>query len=80
MAWLASRRGEVVGKLSKHLAGIKPRDDYLDFALLTVRLLGKDCDASIHAPGAYNRARWMAKGIYCLKIFGFRKEFQLSRR
>ena len=79
MAWLASRRGEVVDKLSKHLAEIKPRDDYREFALLTFRLLG-EVDASIHAPGAYHRARWIAKCIYCLKIFGFRKQFQLSRR
>lgn len=31
------------------------------------------------APSAYHRARWMAKGIYCLKIFGFRHQFRLSK-
>jgi len=29
-------------------------------------------------PGAYHRARWMAKGIYCLKIYLFREQFKLT--
>ena len=31
-------------------------------------------------PGAYHRARWMAKGIYCLKIFAFRHQLPMSKR
>jgi hypothetical protein len=29
-------------------------------------------------PGAYHRARWMAKGIYCLKMYLFREQLQLT--
>ena len=31
------------------------------------------------SPGAYHQARWMAKGIYCLKIFALRHQFNLSK-
>lgn len=31
-------------------------------------------------PGAYHLARWMAKAIYCLKIFLFRQQFKLNAR
>ncbi len=30
------------------------------------------------SPGADHRARWMAKGIYCLKIYLFREQFRLT--
>lgn len=29
-------------------------------------------------PGAYHRARWMAKAIYCLKIYMSRSVFSLT--
>ncbi|KAF0714990.1 Uncharacterized protein FWK35_00031556, partial [Aphis craccivora] len=32
------------------------------------------------APGAYHLARWMAKAIYCLKIFLFRTQFKLTQK
>lgn len=32
-----------------------------------------------HSPGAYHQARWMAKRIYCLKIFLFRNQFKLTK-
>lgn len=35
---------------------------------------------SFKRPGAVHHARWMAKAIYCLKIFIFRDEFVLSRK
>ena len=31
------------------------------------------------APGAYHLARWMAKALYCLKIFSFRKQFKITK-
>ena len=80
MTWLVSRRDEVVKRLSKHLMEVQPRDDYREFAHLTLRLLGEEIEAKFCRPGAYHRSRWMAKGIYCLKIFGFRHQFHLSRR
>ena len=38
-----------------------------------------DNATAVCALAAYFRARWMAKGIYCLKIFGFRDQFQMSK-
>jgi len=42
-----------------------------------------DDDGSVAAvhfspPGAYHHARWMAKGIYCLKVYLFRAQFKLT--
>ena len=55
--------------------------DYKEFASLVFQLMGEKMDnaRAVCAPGAYHRARWMAKGIYCLKIFGFRDQFQMSK-
>ena len=62
--WLVSRRDEVIEKLSQHLMEVQPRDDYREFCHLTLRLLGEEVDIKFCTPGAYHRARWMAKGIY----------------
>ena len=37
-------------------------------------------DGALHftPPGAYHRARWMAKGIYCLKMCCFREQIAMS--
>ena len=80
--WLASRRATVISKLRQHLADVQPRQDYREFARLTLRLLGENMantGEGFCAPGAYHHARWMAKGIYCLKIFGFRHQLHLNR-
>jgi len=79
-AWLVSHRDVVVSNLQQHLQDVQPREDYREFARLALRLLGVDIDPTSCAPGAYHRARWMAKGIYCLKIFGFRHQFHMSKR
>ena len=80
-SWLASRRVAVVSNLRRHLQDVQPREDYRELARLTLRLLGEDTDVGTgySAPGAYHRARWMAKGIYCLKIFGFRHQIHLTK-
>jgi hypothetical protein len=80
--WLAAHRTVVVSNLRQHLEVIQPREDYREFARLTLRLLGDDVDdvgTGFCVPGAYHRARWMAKGIYCLKIFGFRHQLHMSK-
>jgi hypothetical protein len=61
---------------------VQPREDYRKFARFTLLLLGDDVDVDqgFSVPGSYHRARWMAKGIYCLKIFGFRRQLPLSKR
>ncbi|XP_071580212.1 uncharacterized protein [Temnothorax nylanderi] len=58
----------------------QPREDYREFLELTAIFLGEapPRGISFRVPGAIHHARWMAKAIYCLKIFLFRGEFILS--
>lgn len=55
------------------------RGDYKELLELTILFLGGSLTrkATFHYPGAFHHARWMAKAIYCLKIFMFRKQFHL---
>jgi len=32
----------------------------------------------IHPPGAMHQTRWMARAIYCLKIFIFKHQYHIS--
>lgn len=59
-----------------------PRDDYKELLELIIIFLGGVPPQGIHfrAPGAYHLARWMAKAIYCLKIFLFRKQFKITQK
>lgn len=63
-----------------------PRQDYFELIKLSHVALGEaspigDCDkVHISQPGAYHRARWMAKGIYCLKILLFREQFKMNAK
>ena len=49
----------------------QPREDYREFLELTAIFLGEAPSRGIgfRKPGAFHHARWMAKAIYCLKIF-----------
>ena len=80
-AWLEARRVIAVNSLRQHLQDVQPRYDYREFTRLALWLLGDDVDLDIgfSMPGAYHRAWWMSKWIYCLQIFGFRSQIQLSR-
>jgi len=57
-----------------------PRDDYREFLELIIIFLGETPSRGIHfhQPGACHLARWMAKAIYCLKIYLFRQQFKLT--
>lgn len=59
-----------------------PRDDYREFLELILIFLGETPTRGIHfrQPGAYHLARWMAKAIYCLKIYLFRQQFNLTQK
>ena len=35
-------------------------------------------NVKFRAPGAVHQARWMAKAIYCLKIYMFQEQFPLT--
>lgn len=58
---------------------LQPRDDYRKLLLLCFIFIGITPRENVrfYKPGAFSRARWMARGIYCLKIFLFRKVFSL---
>jgi len=60
----------------------QPRDDYKKFLELIVLFLGDILPRRIafHALGAVDHARWMAKALYCLKIFLFQKQFKLNAK
>lgn len=60
------------------------RADYVEFLNLIIIFLGdrppQSSEISFRAPGAFHHARWMAKAIYCLKIYLFRDQFHLTAR
>lgn len=60
----------------------KTRKDYVEFLELALIFLNetsyKGKQIKIRSPGALHRARFMARAIYCLKIFAFRSQFKLS--
>lgn len=53
------------------------RADYKEFLQLVLYFLGGEVGA-FSAPGPTSHARWMAKGIYSLKEFLFREQFNLT--
>lgn len=59
----------------------QPRRDYEEFLQLILLFLGEDLDKySVRPPGPVSHARWMAKGIYSLKMFLYRKHFKMTAR
>ncbi|KAG0711831.1 hypothetical protein GWK47_019771 [Chionoecetes opilio] len=61
-------------------SGLHPMEDYEELLWLSYLFLGEDLrkDYRFRAPGAFHQARWMAKGIYALKIFLFRGQVKLT--
>ncbi|CAH0547045.1 unnamed protein product [Brassicogethes aeneus] len=57
----------------------QPRDDYKELLDLVLTFIGHNKKPTFRAPGAFHRARWMAKAIYVLKIFMFQTQFALTR-
>ena len=58
---------------------IQQRKDHQELIRLTLITLGENDDViQFSPPGAYHRARWMAKGIYYLKVYLFRRQFKLT--
>lgn len=55
------------------------RDDYKELLELTILFLSEnDCNITkIRPPGALHQARWMARAIYCLKIFLLRSQYSM---
>ncbi|XP_050499022.1 uncharacterized protein LOC126879795 [Diabrotica virgifera virgifera] len=70
---------EIIYFVKQKLAEEQPRDDYKEFLQLTLIFLGDKTNVSFRAPGAYHLARWMAKAIYCLKLFLFRDQMKMRK-
>lgn len=71
--------------LTRFLSGessYMPREDYREICELCLIVLGFEVPNKplyhFRAPGAYHMARWMAKVIYCFKIYLFREQFKLT--
>jgi len=75
-------RDDLISFCHDQLKTFQPRDDYKELLNLALLFLGATDDRqnTIIAPGAFHRARWMAKLIYCLKIYIFRSQFSLTGR
>lgn len=56
------------------------RGDYKELVELVVLFLnGEKCDnIKIHPPGAAHHARWMARAIYAIKMYLFRKQYMMT--
>ena len=72
---LAEEKNILVKFAQSKLAINKYRHDYREFLELALIFLGVSIpDFSFKKPGAFHHARWLAKIIYCLKIWMFRKQ------
>ncbi|XP_044577706.1 uncharacterized protein LOC123260590 [Cotesia glomerata] len=79
---LSNKKNEISSFIKKCLQLKQARDDYKDFLELSLVFLGEMPQDQVYFkyPGAVHHARWMAKAIYCLKIFIFRNEFVLTSK
>lgn len=72
-------RTEIMNFCLKNLGKQQYRADYKEFLELTVIFLGGTIpDYSLRTPGPTSHARWMAKGIYMLKMFLLREQLELN--
>lgn len=60
---------------SKHI-----RDDYAELTDLCLKFFGVQTKKPFMVPGSVSRARWMARGIYGMKMYLFRRELDLEPR
>ena len=60
----------------------QPRDDYKDLLNLTIIFLGGVPKKGVlfRRPAGLHRARWMARALYCLKIYLFKHQFKLTKK
>lgn len=76
-------RDDIIKFCYDQLSKFQIRDDYKEFIQLVLIFLGEDKEKNkfnFHTPGPTSNARWMAKAIYCLKMFIFRKQFKPSKK
>lgn len=72
----------VISFANNYLLLKQPREDYREFLELIVIFLGGVPlrGISFRTPGVIHHTRWMAKALYCLKIYIFRDQFSLTQR
>ncbi|KAL1454591.1 hypothetical protein WDU94_010811 [Cyamophila willieti] len=65
---------EITADFKSKLTEFQPRDDYKELLELVLVFFGTldGREVGFKTPGAITHARWMAKAIYCLKIYLFR--------
>ena len=73
-------REDILNFVRTQLETKNSRDDYNEFLELVLIFIGENFEKKIkiHPPGAMHQARWMARAIYCLKIFIFRHQYHIS--
>lgn len=78
---LITLRQEMTAYYNDAIKNQQPRDDYLELLNLCRIFLGSSestAEAKFRAPGALHQARWMAKAIYCIKMYLFKDQFKLT--
>ena len=80
-ARIAETKDNLILFANGHLSKQQPRDDYKELLELAIIFVGGTPTSGIkfRKPGAYHRARWMAKIIYSLKIWMFKPQFNLTK-
>ncbi|CAH0558598.1 unnamed protein product [Brassicogethes aeneus] len=78
---LNHKKQDILEFISLQMEEFQPRGDYKELLNLTCIFLGEILPQGISfkTPGAHHHARWLAKAIYCLKIFLFKKQFKLAK-
>ncbi|GBP85742.1 PiggyBac transposable element-derived protein 4 [Eumeta japonica] len=73
--------GDLFVKIFYQIETSQPRNDYKELLDLSCIFLGGTPPGGIKfkAPGAAHHARWLAKAIYCLKIYMFNKQFHINQ-
>lgn len=77
----ANIKDDIINFAKNQLDQHQPRDDYRELLELTIIFIGGTPKSGINfkKPGAYHRARWMAKVIYSIKIWMFKQQFKLTK-
>ena len=79
---LEGERNNLSAFILSHLAINQPRDDYRELLQLVLIFIGEIPPNGVRfrSPGAMHHARWMAKALYCQKIWLFKQQFQITKQ
>ena len=77
---LSAFKARTVPVIMEALGQAQPRDDYKELLQLVLLFLGEATvdEIPLRRPGAHHHSRWMAKGIYALKLFLLQRQFQMT--